>query len=88
MGKATESVVVTGTPLLNATDATNGYTLDSSQIDHYPSATGSFTQLAILSPGVNAELLSNLDSNSRARQPAHLGQRSARHLQHLPGERR
>jgi hypothetical protein len=29
-----------------------------------PLATGSFTQMAVLSPGVNAELLSNLDSNA------------------------
>jgi hypothetical protein len=64
VGNTTESVVVTGTPLLNATDTTNGYTLDSSQIEITPLATGSFTQMAILSPGVNAELLSNLDSNS------------------------
>ncbi len=64
VGKATESVLVTGTPLLNATDATNGYTLDAAQIDLTPLATGSFTQVAVLTPGVNAELLSNLDSNS------------------------
>ncbi|HEY1903114.1 MAG TPA: carboxypeptidase regulatory-like domain-containing protein [Terracidiphilus sp.] len=64
VGQATESVTVTATPLLNATDTTNGYTLDSSQIQLTPLATGSFTQLAVLSPGVNAELLSNLDSNS------------------------
>ena len=64
VGKATESVVVTATPLLNSTDTTNGYTLDSSQIELTPLATGSFTQMAVLSPGVNAELLSNLDSNS------------------------
>jgi hypothetical protein len=64
VGKTTESVVVTATPLLNATDATNGYTLDASQIEITPLATGSFTQMAVLSPGVNAELLSNLDSNS------------------------
>ncbi|HME58448.1 MAG TPA: carboxypeptidase regulatory-like domain-containing protein [Terracidiphilus sp.] len=64
VGKATESVTVTATPLLNATDATNGYTLDTAQIDLTPLATGSFTQMATLSPGVNAELLSNLDSNS------------------------
>jgi len=64
VGQATESVTVTATPLLNATDTTNGYTLDSSQIEITPLATGSFTQLAVLSPGVNAELLSNLDSNS------------------------
>ena len=64
VGKATESVTVTATPLLNATDTTNGYTLDESQIEITPLATGSFTQMAVLSPGVNAELLSNLDSNS------------------------
>ena len=64
VGQASESVTVTSTPLLNATDATNGYTLDASQIEITPLATGSFTQLAILSPGVNAELLANLDTNS------------------------
>ena len=64
VGQATESVTVNATPLLNATDTTNGYTLDSSQIEITPLATGSFTQMAVLSPGVNAELLSNLDSNS------------------------
>ncbi len=64
VGQATESVTVTATPLLNATDTTNGYTLDSSQIEITPLATGSFTQMAVLSPGVNAELLSNLDSNA------------------------
>jgi hypothetical protein len=64
VGRASESVEVTANPLLNATDATNGYTLDSTQIDMTPLATGSFTQVAVLSPGVNAELLSNLDSNA------------------------
>ena len=64
VGQASESVEVTANPLLNATDATNGYTLDSAQIDMTPLATGSFTQVAVLSPGVNAELLSNLDSNA------------------------
>ena len=64
VGSTSESVEVVANPLLNATDTTNGYTLDSSQIEITPLATGSFTQMAILSPGVNAELLSNLDSNS------------------------
>ena len=64
VGQVSESVEVTATPLLNATDTTNGYTLDSAQIDLTPLATGSFTQVAVLSPGVNAELLSNLDSNA------------------------
>ncbi len=64
VGQVSESVEVVANPLLNATDSTNGYTLDTSQIELTPLATGSFTQLAVLSPGVNAELLSNLDSNS------------------------
>jgi hypothetical protein len=64
LGRASESVEVTANPLLNATDNTNGYTLDSAQIELTPLATGSFTQLAVLSPGVSAELLSNLDSNA------------------------
>ena len=64
IGKANESVEVTANPMLNATDTTNGYTLDTKQIEITPLATGSFTQLAVLSPGVSAELLSNLDSNS------------------------
>jgi hypothetical protein len=64
VGKASESIEVTANPMLNATDATNGYTLDASQIQLTPLATGSFTQLAVLSPGVNAELLSGLDSNA------------------------
>ena len=64
VGMASNTVEVTSNPLLNATDDTNGYTLDAGQIALTPLATGSFTQLAVLSPGVNAELLSNLDSNS------------------------
>ena len=64
IGEVSESITVTGTPLLNATDTTNGYTLDSAQIDMTPLATGSFTQVAILAPGVNSELLSNLDTNA------------------------
>jgi hypothetical protein len=64
VGQVSESVEVTANPLLNATDATNGYTLDSAQIQLTPLATGSFTQLAVLSPGVSAELLANLDSNT------------------------
>jgi Carboxypeptidase regulatory-like domain len=65
VGQASESIEVTAaTPLLNATDATNGYTMDSAQIAQTPLATGSFTQAAALSTGVNVELLSNLDTNA------------------------
>ncbi|HEX4029547.1 MAG TPA: carboxypeptidase regulatory-like domain-containing protein [Terracidiphilus sp.] len=64
VGQTTESVEVTANPLLNATDATNGFTMDSEQIAATPLATGSFTQLAVLSPGVSSELLSGLNSNA------------------------
>lgn len=64
IGHVSTSVTVTANPLLNATDTTNGYTLDKQQIALTPLATGSFTQLAVLAPGVNAELLSGLDSNA------------------------
>lgn len=63
-GQVTESVTVSANPLLNATDTTNGYTLDKAQIAMTPLATGSFTQLAVLAPGVNAELLSGIDTNA------------------------
>src|ERR1700722_7564755 len=47
---------VEATPLMNAVDTTNGYILEKDQIESVPLPTGSFTGLAILSPGVNAEL--------------------------------
>ena len=56
IGSVNTSVSVDATPLMNATDTTNGYVLDKQQIQSIPLPTGSFTGLAILSPGVNAEL--------------------------------
>jgi len=64
VGHVSTSVTVTANPLINSTDTTNGYTLDKQQIAITPLATGSFTQLAVLAPGVNAELLSGLDTNA------------------------
>jgi hypothetical protein len=64
VGEIATSVTVTATPLLNATDATNGYTLSKQEIALTPLATGSFTQLAVLSPGVNAELLRGVGTNA------------------------
>ncbi len=58
IGSVNSVVSVNATPLLNAVDTTNGYVLDSKQIENIPLATGSFTQLAVLAPGVSAELLS------------------------------
>ncbi|MHB8411407.1 MAG: TonB-dependent receptor domain-containing protein [Candidatus Acidiferrales bacterium] len=63
-GEVSSTVTVTGTPLLNQTDTTNGYTLGTQVIESTPLGTGSFTQLAILAPGVNADLLSGSGSNT------------------------
>ena len=63
-GQVTESITVNANPLLNATDTTNGYTLDKTQIAETPLATGSFTQLAILAPGVSSQLLSGVGTDS------------------------
>ena len=64
IGQVSTSVTVEATPLMNAVDTTNGYVLDKQQIDTIPLPTGSFTGLAILSPGVNAELPGGTGSNS------------------------
>jgi carboxypeptidase family protein len=63
-GEVTAQVTVTASPLLDQTDTTNGYTLGSDLIESTPLGTGSFTQLAILSPGVNADLLSGSGTNA------------------------
>ncbi len=58
VGTVDQQITVDAAPLLNAVDTTNGYVLDRQQIENVPLATGSFTQLAVLAPGVSAELLS------------------------------
>ncbi len=62
-GAVSSTVTVNATPLLNETDTANGYTLGAQQIEDVPLGTGSFTQLAILAPGVNADFLSGSGSN-------------------------
>jgi len=62
-GAVSSSVTVQETPLLNETDTTNGYTMGAQQIESVPLGTGSFTQLAIQAPGVNADFLSGSGSN-------------------------
>ena len=64
VGAVTDSVTVDAVPLLNAVDTTNGYVLDKAQIESIPLPTGSFTGLAILSPGVNAELGGGTGANT------------------------
>jgi len=56
IGQVGTTVTVEATPLMNAEDTTNGYILEQEQIESVPLPTGSFTGIAILSPGVNAEL--------------------------------
>jgi Carboxypeptidase regulatory-like domain/TonB dependent receptor len=56
VGQTSTTVEVDATPLMNAVDTTNGYVLDTAQIESVPLSTGSFTGVAILSSGVNAEL--------------------------------
>jgi hypothetical protein len=62
-GAISSTVTVNATPLLNETDTTNSYTIGTEQIESVPLGTGSFTQLAILAPGVNADFLSGSGSN-------------------------
>jgi Carboxypeptidase regulatory-like domain len=64
VGTVATSVEVVGTPLMNQTDATTGYVVEQSTIENTPLGTGSFTQLAIMSPGVHADFLGGAGSNS------------------------
>ena len=64
VGQVGTVVEVQADPLLNAVDTTNGYILEKDQIDAVPLPTGSFTGLAILSPGVNAELPNGSGANA------------------------
>ena len=64
VGAVSTTVEVTSTPLMNQTDATNGYVVDQLTIQDTPLGTGSFTQLAILTPGVHADFLSGAGANA------------------------
>ena len=55
--------VVASTPMMNQTDTTNGYVVDAATMESTPLGTGSFTQLAIMAPGVHADFLSSSGSN-------------------------
>jgi hypothetical protein len=64
VGAVGTTVTIEETPLMNAVDTTNGYVLDRAQLEAIPLPTGSFTGLAILSPGVNAELPAGTGANA------------------------
>jgi hypothetical protein len=64
VGQVGTVIEVQADPLMNAVDTTNGYILEQNQIEDVPLPTGSFTGLAILSPGVNAELPAGTGANA------------------------
>lgn len=64
VGATSTTVEVTATPLMNQVDTTNGYVVDQLTIEQTPLGTGSFTQLAILSPGVHADFLQGAGTNA------------------------
>jgi len=64
VGATSQTVEVTATPLMNQVDTTNGYVVDQLTIEQTPLGTGSFTQLAILTPGVHADFLNGAGTNA------------------------
>src|SRR5579871_4282967 len=64
VGQVSSTIEVTATPLMNQVDTTNGYVVDTLTIEQTPLGTGSFTQLAILTPGVHADFLQGAGSNA------------------------
>ncbi len=64
VGLVSTSVEVTSVPLMNQVDTTVGYVVDQLTLEQTPLGTGSFTQLAILSPGVHADFLSGTGANA------------------------
>lgn len=63
VGAVATSVEVTATPMMNQSDTTSGYVLDAEAINNTPLGTGSFTQLAILSPGLSADFMNTSGTN-------------------------
>src|ERR1700689_4651651 len=64
VGSIGATVEVNAVPLMNQVDTTIGYVVDSQTIETTPLGTGSFTQLAILSPGVHADFLGGGGANT------------------------
>jgi hypothetical protein len=64
VGALSATVEVNAVPLMNQVDTTIGYVVDTQTIETTPLGTGSFTQLAILSPGVHADFLGGGGANT------------------------
>jgi len=86
VGAAATTVEVNSVPLMNQVDTTVGYVVDQLTLQQTPLGTGSFTQLAIMSPGVHADFLSGTGANSGLGNQA-IFERPARHQQQLFIER-
>ncbi|HUC86350.1 MAG TPA: carboxypeptidase-like regulatory domain-containing protein, partial [Candidatus Acidoferrales bacterium] len=64
VGAVATTVEVNSVSLMNQVDTTNGYVVNQAALEQTPLATGSFTQLAILSPGVHADFVSGGGANT------------------------
>src|SRR6202162_743813 len=64
VGNVSECITVEETPLINMVDTTNGSVMAKLGIEAVPLPTGAFTGLAILPPGVSAELSSGTGANA------------------------
>lgn len=64
VGSVSTKIEVAGTALMNQVDTTTGYVVDTNTIQNTPLGTGSFTQLAIMSPGVHADFLGGAGTNA------------------------
>ncbi len=64
VGSVSATVTVTDVALMNQTHTTNGYVVDQLTIQNTPLGTGSFTQLAIMAPGVHADFLGGSGANA------------------------
>jgi hypothetical protein len=64
VGDVGSTITVEASPLMNSVDTTNGYILEKDQIESVPLPQGSFTGLAVLSPGVSSELAGSTGVNN------------------------
>ena len=88
VGTVSTSVEVEATPLMNATDTTNGYVLDKAQIEDDPALDRQLYRAGDSLAGRQRRTSRRHRRQQRPGQRAHLGQRPARHLEQLPAERR
>jgi Carboxypeptidase regulatory-like domain/TonB dependent receptor len=64
VGQVGTTITVEAAPLMNSVDTTNGYILEKDQIEAVPLPQGSFTGLAVFSPGVSSELAASTGVNN------------------------